>query len=320
MSEFHAQRLRNRLVSALAVAGLLGLLSLVGFVLGGQGGAVVALLSAGLFVAFAPRLSAPWVLRRGGARPLSPSEAPGLHRTVRELAAAAGIDPPALMLLPTPIPNAVTVGEGPDQTLAVSAGLLRELSPAELRAVLAHEIMHLAHGDTSTLRLVAVLEALTASMSRIGVLLAFLQLPLLWVGASLPWAAVLLLVFAPLLSVLLRLALSRSREFDADLGAAQLTGDAEALVSALRKLEAFERRARWWAPWGVPDLPEWLRTHPDTEERIARLEALAKRAASGRASRSRPEQPSRATRGPRRPLPRRGPVLVVERPPGFSEV
>ena len=302
MSALRAHRLYNALVSTALIGAIAGVLALVGYVLSGQAGAVLALIMACVFVAFAPRFRVQWLLRRSGARPLHVHEAPQVHHIVDALARDANVPRPALMLFPSPIPNALATGEGSERTLAVSIGLLQSLRLDELRAVLAHEISHLANGDTFVLRLVSTLQALTASMSRFGVWLAILQLPLVLLGApALPWTAVLILVFAPMLSAALSLALSRSREYDADLGAVRLTGDPSALASALRKLEAMERTAFRWLPIQMPEVPSWLRTHPATEERIRRLQVVSQR-------------PSRAKRERRRP------VVVIDRPRGFSEL
>lgn len=284
------------------IGGLAAVLALVGFVLSGRAGAVLALVMAGAFVAFAPRFRVQWILRRSGARPLHPQQAPHVHHIVEDLSRSANIPRPALMLFPSPIPNALATGEGTQRTLAISVGLLQALRLDELRAVLAHEISHLANGDTFVLRLVNTLQALTTSMSRFGVWLAILQLPLVLLGApALPWAAVMILVFAPMLSGALSLALSRSREYDADLGAVALTSDPGALARALRKLEAMERSAFRWLPIPMPEVPSWLRTHPATEERIRRLEAFSQR-------------PSRMKREHRRP------IVVIDRPRGFNDL
>ncbi|HJL03675.1 MAG TPA: M48 family metalloprotease [Polyangiaceae bacterium LLY-WYZ-15_(1-7)] len=321
---FWSQRLRNRLTSAALLVASAALLAFVGFLLGGRIGALWALGFAAVFVAFAPRASAEWLLKRSGARTVGAWEAPGLIREVRELALAAGIAPPRLLWIPSEMPNALATGEGDEATLAVSEGLLRHLPPRERRAVIAHEITHLRHGDARVLRVVATLEALTGSMSRFGVLVALLQLPLAMFGfVVLPWAAVLLLALAPLASAALRLAVSRSRELDADLGAVELTGDPRALASALRRLEALERRQLAWLPIALPTVPGWLRSHPATAERVARLEALAE---EGEDDDDAPT-PRRGRRPPVEPLVRPGnprrhgrPVRVVDRPPGWFEV
>ncbi len=157
----------------------------------------------------------------------------------------------------------------------MSPALLRGLAPREVIGVLAHEMSHLQNGDLGVMRLGETVRRLTRSMTTIGMFLLFLNLPLMLLGAvHVPWLAVLVLVLAPWAVGALSLALSRSRELDADLGAVNLTGDPTSLASGLTKIEAYSR-GPWWMAMFQMDIPDSLRTHPRTEERVARLMEMA---------------------------------------------
>jgi len=139
--------------------------------------------------------------------------------------------------------------------------------------VIAHEIAHVKHKDTRTLRLAATFNAVVAGMSRAGGFMLLLTLPLLLLGqATFPLSGVLLLMVAPLLGQSLQLALSRAREYAADDTAVTLTEDPRGLASALVRLESSQRGllGRLFG-LGAPMVPEWLRTHPATESRVRRL-------------------------------------------------
>ena len=155
--------------------------------------------------------------------------------------------------------------------------MFRTLSERELCGVLAHEVSHIRHNDIWVMGMADLFSRLTAIFSMIGQLLLILYVPVaLFSDLTIHWLALLILIFAPTLSVLLQLALSRTREFDADLGAAELSGDRIGLASALQKIERHQGRflEQIFLPGRrIPD-PSLLRTHPATEERIRRLKEL----------------------------------------------
>lgn len=233
----------------------------------------------GLMLALSPALPSDMMLSLYGARRIEPQQFPEGLAILNDLARRAEIpDVPTLYYLPSAMPMAFTTGRGESLAIALSDGMLRLLNARELRGVLAHEISHVAHGDLWIMRLADVMSRATTITSYAGQLLLVLNLPLLLAGeAHVPWTAVLLLVFSPTLTSLLQLALSRTREFSADQGAAQLTGDPAALASALLKLE--RTAGRFWEEMVMPGrripAPSVLRTHPRTDDRIARLKALA---------------------------------------------
>lgn len=266
-------RLRNRIETAATLAALGALAAAIGFLAGGIDGLVIGaiMVAVGLSVGALP---ADAVFRQGfGAVPLSPFQAPGLHALLAELARRAELPVvPRLYLLPQPVLQAVAAGTSERPGVGVTRALVETLSARELAGVLAHEVSHVRHGDLTVMRIAATASAITRAMAQAGLIVLAL-----WgagaVGAH-PLLPVLL-ILAPLASDLLALSLSRTREFLADAGAAELTGDPLALASALRRLQAlqgddFERLGSRGPRW-----LRWFRTHPTIEERIAALAAAA---------------------------------------------
>jgi len=270
-------RIANHLQTLLLLAGMVAVFAAVGALLGGPhmmiGAVVIAL---GLML-IAPRLSPRLVLRLYNAVPLTPADAPPLYALMEELARRAELEQvPRLYYIPSRMMNAFTVGTGAETTIAVTDGLLRRLPPGELTAVLAHELSHVRHHDIQVLGLADLFSRMTGALSLLGQLLVAVNLPLILLGgAAIPWSAIGLLLLAPVLSALLQLALSRTREFDADLGAVALTGDPRALATALERLEQQNGGLERVVAPGNHGGPSMLRTHPQTGERIRRLKALA---------------------------------------------
>jgi heat shock protein HtpX len=284
MSDMNRERLQrhhhaNLLHSILLLGGMAGLAALAGWMLAGP----TAMLWAGLLGLAAstigPRLTPALVMRVTRAREIDPLERPALYSLARTLSERAGLPAvPRLYQLPLPALNAFTVGSRRDAVIALSDGLLALLDMRQVAGVLAHEISHLRHGDTWVLNLAATLGRLTALLSRVGVLLVVFLLPAVLLGLlDVAWGAVLLLFVAPMLVGLMQLALSRTREYEADRGAAELLGDPEPLISALARLEVAQ--AGGWEHLfatrrGLP-LPESLLSHPPTARRIHRLRELS---------------------------------------------
>ncbi len=274
-------RISNLLHSAGLLAAMVGVLAGVGWLLAGGTGAWLAVAAAAAFAGLAPQISAARLLRAQGARPLHPAEVPGLFQAMDVLSARAGLErPPRLFVTPLPVPQAMALEGAEGAAIAISPALLR-LTPREVIAVLAHELAHLQHHDLRLLRLVGTIQRLTGSMSTFGLVLTLLNLPLVLLGVEhLPWLGVAALLVAPQVVGLLSLALSRSREHDADAGAVALTGDPLALASGLAKIEA-AAQGPWWAQMFRVDLPDAARSHPRTEERVARLRSMAQLTRSG---------------------------------------
>lgn len=278
-----SHRLLNFVQTLLLIGGMMLLLGLTARLLFGEGAFLWTAGMVAVVLLLAPRLSPRIIMRLYQARPLTAAEAPELVQVLAELARRAGLpEVPALYWIDSPVMNAFAVGQRGSAAIAVTRGLLERLTPRELTGVLAHELSHVRNNDMWVMGLADTVSRLTANLSLIGQLMILVNLPLLAMGGvTLPWSALLLLVFAPAVSTLLQLALSRTREYDADLGAVLLTGDPDGLASALARLE---REQGGWIervlfPEGRNPNPSWLRTHPPTEERIRRLQALAGRVA-----------------------------------------
>ena len=246
-------------------------------ILGPGTGLLVALgMVAGLFLA--PDLSRRMLLSAYRAQRLTGREAPGLIAALAELARSAGLPrTPALYRVPSRLPNAFAMGSPEDSTICVTDGLLEILDGRELASVLAHEIGHIAHRDLWIMGLADVMSRLVSLASWMGQLLVLVNLPLVMVGmVHVPWSVVALLIFAPTLMALVQLGLSRTREYDADRAAADLTGDPEGLIRALGKLDRLT--GRFWEEIFLPGRripdPSLLRTHPPTESRVRRLREL----------------------------------------------
>jgi len=185
---------------------------------------------------------------------------------------------PDLYVIPSATLNAFAAGSRAHAAIAVTEGLLRRLSLAETAGVLAHEMAHIRNNDLAVMGLADVMTRVLQLMSYVALGLALYNVLALVRGEDvISWWAVLAFYLAPALSSLLQLALSRTREFEADRTAAALTGDAAALASALRRLDT--TTGHFWEDLMFPvpgrrvPLPSMLRSHPETEERIRRLEA-----------------------------------------------
>ncbi len=269
------RKVANFLQSVLLVTGMLGLLAAMGWSLTGSDGLLWLMLLGSLFLLLGPKVSPRLVLRLHQARPLSPYEAPGLFRIVSTLAKRAQLPGlPNLYYVPSRVVNAFAVGGRNDAALGLTDGLLRTLNQEELAGVLAHEVSHIRNNDLWVMGLADGVSRVTGTLSWIGQLMLLFNLPMLMMDAyQFPWLLVLLLISAPTASALLQLALSRTREFEADLDAARLTGNPRGLARALAKMERIQKG--WLQrifPVGhrVPSL-SLFRTHPETEERIQRL-------------------------------------------------
>lgn len=268
-------RLLNRLQMAALVGGMLALAGVLAHLLVGPLWMpwLVALMAIGLITA--PRLSPAWLMRLSGGIPLRSDQAPELYALVEALSRRAGLPRvPVLYWLPRGLLNAFAIGSRDDAAIAVTEGLLRALTPRELVGVLAHEISHVRSGDMHVMLLAELVGRITGSFATVGVVLAVMNVPLEMGGAGgISWWAILLLVLSPTLSVMLQLALSRTRERSADLAAAELTGDPRSLASALRKIGRFQEgllEALLLRHRHGSESP-WWQTHPATEERVRTL-------------------------------------------------
>ncbi len=273
-------KLRNRLHSVLLLVGIGAVLGLSAMLVWGWAGLVWAGLAVVLLIVFAPRIPPEAVMNLYRAREVDPRFAGEVGRVVDILARRAGLSVrPRLYVIPSATLNAFATGSPQNASIGVTEGLLRTLSLRELAGVLGHEISHVRNNDLWVMGLADAMSRFTQALSTLAVLLASINFMGMLVGVVLvSWWAILVLYLAPLVSSLLQLGLSRAREYDADLEGAMLTGDPDGLISALAKLERYT--GRFWEDLMFPvpgrrvPQPSLLRSHPRTEDRIARLREL----------------------------------------------
>jgi heat shock protein HtpX len=270
--------------TTLLLAGLTGLLVVIGALIGGP---QTALLFLGIGLVM--NLGVYWfsdkiALKSAGAKPITEEQAPQIYEMVRELTTAAKMPMPTLYVIPQEAPNAFATGRSPDKAaVAVTAGITKLLSPDELRGVLAHELAHIRNRDT-------LIQAVAAA---IGGAITYLGYMLLWFGGDDDSpigliASLALVLLAPIAASIIQLSISRQREYSADATGAQICGNPESLASALLRLEEGSKAI----PMKVNESTECLyivkplaggkgkalaslfSTHPPIEERVRRLRQM----------------------------------------------
>lgn len=249
------------------------LLALSAWLVAGMVGLAAALVAVAISLTLAPRLPPDLVARWHGG---IPAERVGLDELVgmaRQISLRAGLPAmPRIYVKPEGAVGAFTVGDARHAAIIVSAPLLRMLTPREIKAVLSHEIAHIVGRDTALMMVANILGQVTAAVAFSGLLVSLLA-AVMTGRPALSMAESLGLALAPTAASLLQLALSRRREFAADLIGARLTGDPGGLISALARIDAIERRQ--WRDWlGSARrlvIPSLLRSHPPTGRRIRRL-------------------------------------------------
>lgn len=278
-----AHRVRNTLHSVLLVGGLGLLTGFCAWLIWGGMGVAATLVAMGIIYAFAPRLPPELMMRFYRARLIDPRLGGQIVRIVDALSDRAELPAaPRVYVIPSMTLNAFATGTPENAVIGITEGMLRRLNLPELAGVLAHEISHVRNNDLAIMQLADVMTRLTQALAYLAVFLTIFNLPAFLKDESeIPLLALALLYLAPTAGSLIQLALSRTREFDADLEAASLTGDPDALASALQKLELYY--GRFWEDMRLPvpgrriPQPSLLRSHPRTEDRIARLKALHSR-------------------------------------------
>jgi heat shock protein HtpX len=277
----------NLLKTAVLMAAITALFMLLGRMIGGQAGMMLALALALAMNFFSYWFSDKLVLRMYNAQEVDERSAPQFYRMVRELAERAQLPMPRVYLIEENAPNAFATGRNPHHAaVAATTGILRVLSERELRGVMAHELAHVRHRDI-------LISTISATMAgAIGMLANF---AMLFGGrdsegrAVNPIAGLLVALLAPLAAGLIQMAISRAREFEADRGGAEISGDPQALASALQKIQRYAQGIPLEAaehnpataqmmiinPLSGGGLQGLFSTHPSTEERVERLLQMA---------------------------------------------
>ncbi len=277
----------NTLKTAILMAAIVALFGMIGAMLGGGNGMLLALAFAAVMNVWAYWNSADMVLRMYNAQEVDETSAPQFYRTIRDLTQRAGLPMPRVYVIDEAQPNAFATGRNPEHAaVAATSGILQMLTERELRGVMAHELAHVRHRDI-------LISTISATMA--GAISALANFAMFFGGRSEdgrpanPIAAILVALLAPLAAALIQMAISRSREFEADRGGAEISGDPRALADALAKIERFAQGLPLMPAEAHPETAQMMiinplsggglsglfRTHPATEERIARLMEMA---------------------------------------------
>ncbi len=275
----------NWIKTSILLAGIVALFGVVGGMIGGRSGMLIALLIAGAMNVWAYWFSDKMVLRMYRARQVDASSSPYLYNMVHELAQRAGLPMPKVYLIDEAQPNAFATGRNPEHAaVAATTGIMKMLSERELRGVMAHELTHVRNRDILISTISATIAGAISSLAQFG----------MFFGGNdedrpNPVVAIIIMIVAPLAGMLIQMAISRTREFGADRGGAEISGDPGALADALAKIDAYARGIPMHTAEAHPETAQMMimnplsggglrglfSTHPSTEERIARLRAMA---------------------------------------------
>jgi heat shock protein HtpX len=307
----HMSSLGNTVKTFTLLAALAGLLVFVGGLLGGQSGMVVALVFAIAMNGFVYWKSDSLALRANGARELNPGELPRFRSIVSTLAAQAGLPMPRLYVIDRPEPNAFATGRDPEHAaVAVTTGILDLMDDRQLAGVLAHELSHVKNRDTLVGTIAATIGGAISFIAQMA------QFQMIFGGRDDRQGggigAIVAIILAPIAALIIQLAVSRGREYQADASGAALTRDPEGLAEALERLEGATKQSgilarlgrRGYGPSQAPspapapalnpafahlyivnplsgrDLGGLFSTHPPIEERVQRLRSMARRRAA----------------------------------------
>ena len=278
----------NWVKTAMLMAAITALFVVIGGMIGGSKGMMLALIVALAMNFFSYWFSDKLVLKMYNAQEVDEASAPQFYRMVRELATRAQLPMPKVYLINENAPNAFATGRNPEHAaVAATTGILRVLSERELRGVMAHELAHVKHRDI-------LISTISATMA--GAISALAQFAMFFGGRDSdgrrtnPIASIAVAMLAPLAGALIQMAISRAREFEADRGGAQISGDPQALASALEKIHAYAAGVPFptaeqhpataqmmiMNPLAGGGISKLFSTHPATEERVARLMEMAR--------------------------------------------
>ncbi|QSB05814.1 zinc metalloprotease HtpX [Natronoglycomyces albus] len=278
--------MRNGLKTAVLLGALSGIVIGIGALLGGTTGVIIAAVLALGINGYAYYNSDKLAIKAMQAREVTEYQAPELYAMVRELSHKANQPMPRLYIAPTQQPNAFATGRNPQNAaVAVTEGILRILSPRELRGVIGHELSHVYNRD---ILISSVAGALASMITSLTYILYFRGA--MGRGGGNPLVILALMLLAPMAAGIIRMGVSRSREYQADKSGAELTGDPMALASALKKIErgvdqvpmradspaASEAHLMISNPLRGGGMANLFRTHPPTEDRVQRLQAMSR--------------------------------------------
>ena len=275
----------NWIKTSILMAGIVALFGALGGMIGGQQGMLIALVFAGAMNIWAYWFSDKMVLKMYRAREVDASSSPYLYNMVCELAQRAELPMPKVYVIDEAQPNAFATGRNPEHAaVAATTGIMQMLSERELRGVMAHELAHVKNRDILISTISATIAGAISSLAQFG----------MFFGSNdedrpNPIVAIILMILAPLAGMLIQMAISRTREFGADRGGAEISGDPNALADALAKIDAYARGIPMRTAEAHPETAQMMimnplsggglkglfSTHPSTEERIARLRAMA---------------------------------------------
>lgn len=276
----------NWIKTSILMAGIVALFGTVGGMIGGQQGMLIALLFAGGMNVWAYWFSDKMVLKMYRARQVDEASSPYLYNMVRELASRAELPMPKVYIIDEEQPNAFATGRNPEHAaVAATTGIMKMLSERELRGVMAHELTHVKNRDI-------LISTITASVA--GAISALAQFGMFFGGRGgedrpNPLVSIVIMILAPIAGMIIQMAISRTREFGADRGGAEISGDPNALADALTKIDAYARGIPMHTADAHPETAQMMimnplsggglrglfSTHPATEERVARLRAMA---------------------------------------------
>jgi heat shock protein HtpX len=277
----------NWVKTAMLMAGIVALFGAVGLAIGGQSGMLLGLLIAGGMNVFAYWNSDKLVLRMYDAQEVDETSAPMLYRLVAELARNAGLPMPKVYIANQAQPNAFATGRDPEHAaVCATTGIMQLLTERELRGVMAHELTHVKHRDTLISTISATVAGAISMLAQFGMFFGGRNRE----GGVNPILGLLVMILAPIAAMLIQMAISRAREFEADRGGAEISNDPEALASALQKMQSYAQQVPNATAEQHPETAQMMiinplsgsglgnlfSTHPQTEERVARLMSMTR--------------------------------------------